>query len=106
MITIERARARVTGERTSTGERLPAHPGQHWLAIIEEKGLSQTVTVRRMGCTFASLSRVLHQTSIPTAPLTVAFARATDSDPKTLWREVADFELAVALLYDKAWQAA
>lgn len=73
------------------------HPGALWVKLLEEKELSQTKTAQTMGVAPMTLNRLINGHGIPTAKVTIAFARATDSDVKELWQQVADFELALAL---------
>jgi len=73
------------------------HPGHTWLRLMVQKGTSQTQTANAMGVAPMTLNRLVNGHGIPTAKVTVAFARAVDADVEQVWAEVAAYELRLAL---------
>lgn len=86
--------------------KAPVHPGKSWLALMRAAGLSQAATAERMGVAAMTLSRLVNGHGIPTANITVAFARAVGADTEAVWSDVCTYELAVALQAAKAARAA
>ena len=82
---------------TGRARLLPSHPGRSWLRQINAAGLSQSETARRMGVAPVTLNRLVRGHGIPTASMAIAFARAIGADVHTVWDEVCEYELAVAL---------
>jgi plasmid maintenance system antidote protein VapI len=74
-----------------------SHPGPLWLEAMGKVGLSQTAAATEMGVAPMTLNRLINGHGIPTAKVTVAFARVTKQQPKKVWAQVCDFELALAL---------
>lgn len=83
--------------RTAAGVKVPPHPGVAWREALEAKGLTQRATAKRMGVSGTTLNRIFAGHGIPTARVTVAFAKAIGTDCDPLWRAVSDYELALAL---------
>lgn len=73
------------------------HPGPLWLKAMTDAGLSQTACANEMGVAPMTLNRLVNGHGIPTARVTVAFAKATKANVKKVWQQVADFELALVL---------
>lgn len=73
------------------------HPGAVFLALMEKAGTSQTKTATTMGVAPMTLNRLCNGHGIPTAKVTVAFAKAVGADPREVWAAVAEYELALAL---------
>lgn len=73
------------------------HPGAVFLALMEKAGTSQTKTANAMGVAPMTLNRLCNGHGIPTAKVTVAFAKAVNADPREVWAAVAEYELALAL---------
>lgn len=65
--------------------------------MIDECGLSQSEVARRMGVAPVTLNRLVNGRGIPTAKVTVAFARALDVDVRELWDAVSEYELRLAI---------
>lgn len=77
-----------------------SHPGPLWLKAMHDKGLSQTACATEMGVAPMTLNRLINGHGIPTARVTLAFARVTKQQPKKVWAQVCDFELALAMEQD------
>lgn len=75
----------------------PVHPGRHWLLVLDKAGMSQSEAARQMGISPMTLNRLVNGQGIPTARVTVEFARVAGQDVNELWQQVSDYELAVAL---------
>jgi plasmid maintenance system antidote protein VapI len=73
------------------------HPGAVFLALMEKAGTSQTKTANAMGVAPMTLNRLCNGHGLPTAKVTVAFAKAVDADPREVWSAVCEYELALAL---------
>lgn len=73
------------------------HPGVMWLEAIQKKGLSQAQVALRMGVATMTLNRLINGHGIPTARITLAYARAMHANVTRTWQQVCDFELALAL---------
>lgn len=90
--------AKPAAKRTSTRKPAgPTHPGVQWVAILTEANLSQSEAARQMGVAPMTLNRLINGHGIPTANVTLAFARVTKQDPRALWTVVAEYELALAV---------
>ena len=88
----------MTKTNTTTA---PIHPGQVWRTVIKDVEMTQTQVAQRMGASVAGLSRILRKAGVPSAPFTIKFAEATDSNAEEMWQVVADYELAQALAAHK-----
>lgn len=75
----------------------PVHPGTKWAEVLAAKGLSQTQAAKAMGVAPMTLNRLINGQGVPTAKVCVLFARATDQDVHTVWTEVANYELELAV---------
>ena len=73
------------------------HPGVMWLAYMSDAEMSQTATATAMGVAPMTLNRLVNGHGIPTAKVTVAFARAVKKDVEQVWADVCAYELALAL---------
>lgn len=89
------APAKAASKRTQV--QVPAHPGEAWLEILTEAGLSQTEAATLMGIAPMTLNRLINGKGIPTAKVTVLFAHVTSADVREIWQAVCDYELALAL---------
>lgn len=85
----------VKRERKSSAPK--GHPGHTWLALMIKANLSQQQTADGMGVAGMTLNRLINGHGIPTAKVTVRFARAVGADVQKVWGEVAAYELAEAL---------
>lgn len=92
-----KASTRAPGVRMASAGGPPQHPGKAWLRMIDECGLSQSEVARRMGVAPVTLNRLVNGRGIPTAKVTVAFARALDVDVRELWDAVSEYELRLAI---------
>lgn len=72
------------------------HPAATWLALLDAAGLSQTKAAVEMGVAPMTLNRLCNGHGLPTAKVTVAFARVVGKPAADVWRGVCDYELAVA----------
>ena len=72
------------------------HPAATWLALLDAAGLSQTKAAAEMGVAPMTLNRLCNGHGLPTAKVTVAFARVVGKPAAEVWRGVCDYELAVA----------
>lgn len=79
-----------------------SHPGPLWLEAMHKVGLSQTAAATEMGIAPMTLNRLINGHGIPTARVTLAFARVTKQQPKKVWAQVCDYELALAMEADDA----
>jgi len=75
----------------------PVHPGLAWRGQMFALGMTQADTAKAMGIAPMTLNRLFNGHGVPTAKVTVAFAKATGLDATELWQEVANYELALAL---------
>lgn len=113
------AKAQANGEGTTTKAKAPAkaaepkaktpakgavlevggvaHPGLRWQSMMDAKGWLHMEAATRMGVAPMTVGRIARCQGVPTASLTVKFAKALDADARTLWADVAAFELAAAL---------
>lgn len=82
---------------TTTRKSKSAHPGTVWKKDIEAKGLSRLQVAKAMGVAPMSLHRVCEGEGIPTAEMTVRYARATGQEEATVWEAVQAYALQVAL---------
>jgi plasmid maintenance system antidote protein VapI len=73
------------------------HPAINWSKILTAKGMSVAEVERAMEVKLGTVYRVVRHGGIPTAALTVRFAKATGTDLKALWAEVSAFTLAEAV---------
>lgn len=73
------------------------HPGTVWKKQIEDKGLTRLAVAKAMGVAPMSLHRVCEAEGIPSAEMTVRYARATGQEESTVWAEVAQYALQTAM---------
>lgn len=73
------------------------HPGVLWLEAMQKKGTSQAQVAAKMGVATMTLNRLVNGHGIPTARITLAYARAMNASVARTWQQVCDFELALAL---------
>lgn len=97
--TVRRSKTAQGASKASVGVggSIPDHPGRVWLRRMRDAGLSQSETARRMGVAPVTLNRLVRGRGVPTARMTVAFARAVGLDERETWQQVCDYELALAL---------
>lgn len=74
-----------------------SHPGPLWKALLEEKGMTRMACAKEMGVAPMTLHRYLEGNGIPTARVTVEFARVSGLNVKKAWAQVCDYELALVL---------
>lgn len=88
-------------DKATTGDLRPVggvqHPAKVMLDLLAKAGLSQTKAATEMGVAPMTLNRLCNGHGLPTARVTVAFARAVGASPEQVWRGVCDYELAVTL---------
>lgn len=73
------------------------HPGELWAEAITEAGRTQRDVARQVGCSDKHLSRIINGRALPSAVLTVAFARALDLPVELMWNLCAKYQLDLAL---------
>lgn len=78
------------------------HPGHTWFNLVEKAGTTRMAVARTMGVAPMTLHRLVAGDAVPTARMTVLFAKAINdlggkADVQALWAEVAAYELAQAL---------
>lgn len=91
------AKARSAATKGRAKAPAVAHPGTAWLALLDAAGLSQTKAAQEMGVAPMTLNRLCNGHGIPTAKVTVLFAKAVGADVHEVWQAVCDYELAQAL---------
>ena len=88
---------RVMGAARRREPEPTVHPGHRWAEIIEESGHAQRLIARELGISEKHLSRIVHGRALPSAQLTVAFAKLMGVKPEGLWHVRTQYELNRAL---------
>lgn len=78
------------------------HPGTLWRALLDQQGMTRMACAKEMGVAPMTLHRYMEGQGIPTAKVTVAFARVTKQNVKKVWAQVCDYELALVLEQEEA----
>lgn len=73
------------------------HPGIHWAEAIADSGRTQRDVAADMGISEKHMSQICRGRALPSADLTVAFARVTGVPLQMFWNLACNYRLALAL---------
>lgn len=73
------------------------HPGTAWAEIIDATSVTVGYVAAQLEISRPYLSNILHGRGLPTAELTVRFARWAGIEPRFMWQLVANYRLDLAL---------